>query len=89
VVRSVHADRNGQALLASRAFVTDHRSPLDQRWGGWYVTGTSGAQHHLGNQVVAGPEQGEYDSEKGSNVRTLDRLIDTGSYLRPGATSFR
>jgi hypothetical protein len=52
VVRSVHADRNGQALLSARAYVTDHRSPIEQRWGGWYVTGLTGAQHHMGNQTV-------------------------------------
>jgi hypothetical protein len=81
VVRSVHTDRNGQALLASRSFVTDHRSPLDQRWGGWFVTGLSGAQHHLGNQASGTSE----DPATGSNVRSLDRLIDTGAYLAPGS----
>jgi hypothetical protein len=85
VVRSVHADRNGQALLAARAFVTDHRSALDQRWGGWYVTGASGAQHHLGNQTVTDPEHPAYDPDSGSNLRTLQGRIDTGSYLAPGS----
>ena len=85
VVRSVHADRNGQALLTARAYVTDHRSPLEQRWGGWYVTGLSGPQHHLGNQTVTDRDSPEYDSATGSNVRSLDRLIDTGSYLVPGS----
>jgi len=83
VVRSVHADRNGQALLAAPAFVTDHRSPLKQRWGGWYVTGLSGAQHHLGNQTVADRDQPELDSAIGSNVTTLKQLIDPGAYLMP------
>jgi hypothetical protein len=30
-------------------FAVDHRLPLDQRWGGWYVTGTHGSIRHLGN----------------------------------------
>jgi hypothetical protein len=29
----------------------DQRSPLAERWGGWFVTGSSGAARHLGNQV--------------------------------------
>jgi hypothetical protein len=29
----------------------DHRSPLTERWGGWFVTGQSGAAPHLGNRV--------------------------------------
>ena len=83
VVRSVHVDRNGQALAAGRSFLTDHRSPLDQRWGGWYVTGLSGAQHHLGNQTVSDRDYPEYDPAAGSNLRSLDRLVDTGAYLAP------
>jgi hypothetical protein len=40
-------------------YLTDHRSPLDQRWGGWYVTGNSGAIRHLGNAVVTDPSHPE------------------------------
>ena len=31
----------------------DQRNPLTQRWGGWFVTGASGAIRHHGNQVPA------------------------------------
>jgi hypothetical protein len=30
-------------------FQVDHRVPLEQRWGGWYVTGSHGALRHMGN----------------------------------------
>jgi hypothetical protein len=33
---------------------TDHRTPLEQRWGGWYVTGRSSGWRHLGNRVGQG-----------------------------------
>jgi hypothetical protein len=75
VVRSVHTDRNGAALLTARAFVNDHRSPLDQRWGGWYVTGLSGGQHHMGNRFTDAPDA--------SNVTDLSPFIDPGAYLAP------
>jgi hypothetical protein len=32
--------------------VTDHRTPLTDRWGGWYVTGKPGAAAHRGNVPV-------------------------------------
>lgn len=32
---------------------TDQRSPLAERWGGWFVTGDGGAVRHLGNVVPA------------------------------------
>jgi len=31
------------------AFITDGRTDFDVRWGGWYVTGTTGSEVHLGN----------------------------------------
>jgi hypothetical protein len=31
----------------------DQRRPLVERWGGWFVTGGSGAVRHLGNRVPA------------------------------------
>ncbi len=35
--------------------VVDHRSPLRQRWGGWYVTGKAGSAPHVGNIPVVVP----------------------------------
>jgi hypothetical protein len=33
-----------------KSVMTDHRSPLERRWGGWYVTGSSGSIRHGGNE---------------------------------------
>ena len=33
-------------------FVSDHRSYLEDRWGGWYVTGAHPAVAHMGNVAV-------------------------------------
>ena len=43
------------------SFVIDHRSPLEQRWGGWYVTGTHGAARHMGNAMVTDPSNPRRD----------------------------
>jgi hypothetical protein len=37
------------------AYTTDHRSPFELRWGGWYVTGTHQASRHMGNAVATDP----------------------------------
>jgi hypothetical protein len=34
-----------------RSVMMDHRSPLKERWGGWFVTGSSGSALHRGNMV--------------------------------------
>jgi hypothetical protein len=43
-----------------RMVATDQRSPLAERWGGWFVTGSRGGAQHLGNRVPAleRPEEG-------------------------------
>jgi hypothetical protein len=32
--------------------VTDHRSPFEHRWAGWYVTGRPGRTRHMGNKLL-------------------------------------
>ena len=54
LVRSLFVNSEGIPLLASGSFRTDHESPLAERWGGWYVTGTSGRQMHMGNMICEG-----------------------------------
>jgi hypothetical protein len=38
------------ADLPATSVMTDHRSPLERRWGGWFVTGRSGSIQHRGNR---------------------------------------
>ena len=84
LVRSVFSDRDGQPILGSGTFTIDHSSPLERRWGGYYVTGTHGLQRHMGNQLAdkrARPIQ--LDKEKGANVTDLSVLINIKPYLTP------
>jgi hypothetical protein len=51
----------------AKSTMTDHRSPLETRWGGWYVTGRSGAIRHRGNQstTLAGGRDRDLTSVSG------------------------
>jgi hypothetical protein len=84
VVRSVFADPTGNPILASGTYRTDQTSPWKQRWGGWYVSGTTGKHPHLGNMIFEErhePEQVE--NAEGLNVTDLSRFFKTGSYPTP------
>jgi hypothetical protein len=84
IVRSVYPDADGQPVLSAGTFLTDHRSPLRERWGGWYVSGTHGAQLHLGNGIVRDRDRPEdFDLAAGANLTDLGRLFDVGPYLSP------
>ena len=39
----------GMLARSARQFSVTHRLPIDERWGGWYVTGDTGGARHLGN----------------------------------------
>jgi hypothetical protein len=86
LVRSVFVDRQGYPQLSSGSYRTDHSSPLAERWGGWYVTGTSGEQRHLGNLICEGesPRQPEeIDNSEGVNVVDLKDRLTIGYYPTP------
>lgn len=53
LLRSVHADASGRPIRSMGDFVTDHRSPFTERWGGWFVTGKRLPPKHLGDTKFA------------------------------------
>jgi hypothetical protein len=67
VVSSQYVPKGMPAEHARGGFVTDDRTPLEDRWGGWYVSGSLGGQKHRG--VPIGPN--------------LDPAFDASAYLSP------
>lgn len=84
LVRSLYVDRQGNPLLASGSFRTDHTSPIEERWGGWYVTGTSGNQKHMGNVISKGTRAPTGDARyAGTNTLDLTDKFTTSFYPTP------
>ncbi|MBZ5636220.1 MAG: hypothetical protein LAO55_24080 [Acidobacteriia bacterium] len=84
VVSSVHPVSQSRQEHGN-AFMTDHRTPLSARWGGWYVTGTTGSQTHLGNNtnLVDPVRSGGPSSQPTQNLTSLTEMFDTSKYLEP------
>lgn len=60
LVRSMFTEATGRTRPQLGSAIVDHRTPLAQRWGGWYVTGTHGSARHMGNAMVTlAMERGE------------------------------
>jgi hypothetical protein len=84
LVRSVYADPQGYPVLALGTHRIDQTSPLERRWGGWYVTGTSGKQVHLGNLTVQGrPRPEDIHNDANVNLTDLSGRFRTAAYLTP------
>ncbi|WP_372720384.1 hypothetical protein [Novipirellula sp.] len=82
LVRSVFADSGGQPILGSGTYNTDQTSPFEERWGGWYVTGTHGEMRHMGN-ITYEEDDTDGDREAGANRESLEGIVSTTPYLSP------
>ena len=51
VIKSVVPGPTGGSLTAYRLGQTGHGIPIEERFGGWYVTGTPGHWRHFGNLI--------------------------------------
>ncbi len=79
--RSVPPGPDGEPLLIYGIGFTDHRTPVEQRWGGWYVTGSPAGVRHMGNVRVMDREKP--DIVNAVPVVTLQDRFPSGRYLSP------
>ena len=72
-------DKNDYA----RGWAMDHRTPIDDRWGGWYVTGAQVPVRHLGNVPVSHVPRSYVRAEVAPTLTTGSAAFDTSAYLTP------
>jgi hypothetical protein len=83
LVMSILPSRTGDAV-GPYVLTTTDRSPLRERWGGWYMTGTHGDQLHRGNMLVGGSPEANAAAmgrSRRANVTDLGDRFDTKAYL--------
>ncbi len=86
MIGSGYTNTAGRLVSHEGWILTSDRTPLESRWGGWYVTGRHGGQVHLGNIIVPDAEALEnLEDLRRGNLERLDELVDTGPY--PADTS--
>ena len=84
LVRSIFAGADGRSMPQLGSFLVDHRSPLEQRWGGWYVTGSHGSGRHMGNAFVIDVAKPDAAIGEASLNRTsLDPRVEIAAYPAP------
>jgi hypothetical protein len=82
LARSVFTDSAGQPLLSLGSELVDTTTPIEKRWGGWYVTALRGGPRHRGNLVLSTEhEPASEELAKGTHLKTLGTLVDTSPYL--------
>jgi hypothetical protein len=71
--------RTNDREYADGGFV-DHRLPIAERWGGWFVTGKHVPPKHMGNQPTMQPTRRAGPTQK---LATVQGEIDVKGYLTP------
>ena len=82
LVRSMFTEATGRTRPQLGSAIVDHRTPLEQRWGGWYVTGSHGSARHMGNAMVTAlMERGdEAITDTTLNRSALPAGVDAGKF---------
>jgi hypothetical protein len=84
IVRSTPTAPDGTPSTIYEGSPIDDRSPLESRWGGWYVTGSIGTARHMGNARRPDPRnQPSMITPAIPNFVSLDAEFDTRNYLSP------
>jgi hypothetical protein len=82
LLRSIPTASDGAPLPWLGNATMDHRTPPEERWGGWYVTGRIGAQRHLGNLTTLERRAQELPAwDPSRTLTTLEGRFDTSGYL--------
>ncbi|MBX3415132.1 MAG: hypothetical protein KF708_20780 [Pirellulales bacterium] len=82
LVRSMIVGPSGLPILSEGSHFVDPTTPLADRWGGWYVSGTHGTQTHLGNFILRSrDEKRPWNNSQGLNVTDLGDRFAAEHYL--------
>lgn len=81
LVRSIVTGPDGRTFEQFGNYNPDDRTPLAQRWGGWYVTGIAGTATHMGNSMLVDRDRPEtLVRPENLTVMSLSGRFDTASY---------
>jgi len=82
MVGSVYPDSSGMPSSRMGNPVTDDRTPIQDRWGGWYVTGQHGGMIHKGNAVARDSSHPDVLETQGTqNLTSLAKKFDATGYI--------
>ena len=79
--RSLTIGPDGEPLLIYGGDFTDHRTPIEKRWGGWYVTGAPAGVRHMGNALLT--DRDKPSVVNATPVKTLAGKFPVEKYLSP------
>jgi hypothetical protein len=82
IVQSVHPLPDLHSYV--NGYTTYHTSPMEERWGGWWVTGNHGGAAHMGNIPVMPADKGKSTLQNPRQVlASVEGQFDLTGYPTP------
>ncbi len=66
-------------------WAVDHRTPIEDRWGGWFVTGAAVPNRHLGNVPVYHVKKSGVRAAVAPKLISAKAAFDSAPYLTPNS----
>ena len=83
LIRSIATTATGAPVPKYGNATPDHRTPFDDRWAGYYVTGRHGSLAHLGNAMLVDRTSETRVTDDTLNLDSVKDRFDAGHYLSP------
>ncbi|WP_343612651.1 hypothetical protein [Novosphingobium sp.] len=88
LLRSVYASQTGALTPRTPQHITDQKSPLKDRWGGWYISGPLAGNTMANAAVIPAADQQSGVVPPTGSLPTLGAVAkpyDRSAYLAPGS----
>lgn len=80
-IRSVYPDKLGEPIGRAGESRVEHSTPIEERWGGWYVTHNGAKPLHRGNGVAEKDGPFEIFPKPANKLKDLAQFFDSEKYL--------
>ena len=83
LVRSIVTTATGAPVPKYGNYTSDHRSPFEERWAGYFVTGQHGSLRHLGNAMLLDRTSESRVTDETLNLDSVKERFDVDRYPSP------
>jgi len=84
LLRSVFPAQSGSLTPRTQQYITDQKSPLGERWGGWYVTGSLAGSSMANAATVNVPQLADQQAARvPPQLGPIAKPFDPAAYLVP------
>ena len=83
LVRSIVTTATGAPVPKYGNYTSDHRSPFEERWAGYFVTGRHGSLRHLGNAMLVDRTSEARVTDDTLNLDSVKERFDADRYPSP------